>query len=56
MVWREVVKQSETDSSVARSAWQPMMLRWVGDVGSVTAKKSGSPHDSSQFVNNANKG
>ena len=41
MVRREAVKQSETESRVARSAWQPMMLRWVGDVGSVTAKKSG---------------
>ena len=54
MVGREVVKQSETESSVARSAWQPMMLRWVGDVGSVTARKSGAPHDSSPFHNNKN--
>jgi hypothetical protein len=29
-----------------------MVLRWIGDVGSVTAKKSGVPHDSSPFQNN----
>ena len=48
---REAVNQSETESRVARSAWQPMVLRWVGDVGSVTAKKSGAGYDTSPIHN-----
>ena len=48
---RETVNQSETEARVARSAWQPMVLRWVGDVGSVTAGKKSGGHDTSYDYN-----
>lgn len=30
---------------MARAVWQPMTLRWVGDVGLVMTRKSGRHHD-----------